>query len=81
MALRAELQLVPRLVEYCQEAPASRPATMIVPLLVKRSVLEEPVSISSARVGAGAVVSREKEMGADGVPRLPVASATLAEMV
>ena len=42
---------------------------------------ELPVSLARARAGVAAVVSREKEKGADGVPRLPAASATLAVMV
>ena len=53
----------------------------MVRLLVRRSELEKPVSPARARVGAAAVVSREKEKGADEVPRLPAASATLAVMV
>jgi hypothetical protein len=67
------------LVEYSQEAPDSRPATLMEALVVRRSVAEVPVSAASASVGAaGAAVSRVKEV----VPAelaFPAASVAVAE--
>ena len=51
------IQLVPLLMEYCQLAPASRPATLIVPLLVFLSVALTPLSLAKTRLEATAVVS------------------------
>ena len=52
------VQLPPPLVEYCQLAPASRSATLTVPLLVMPSVSLAPVSAARARLGAsGALLS------------------------
>ena len=50
-------QLAPASVEYCQLAPASRPITLTVPLLVMPSLLLLPVSLARARAGATAAVS------------------------
>ena len=52
------VQLEPLLVLYCQVALGSMPETVTAPLLLMRSVLEEPVSLVSLKVGAaGAVAS------------------------
>src|SRR6185503_13828219 len=53
------VQFAPPSMLYCQVAPASSPLTFTVPLLVIWSLLELPLSVASARLGAlGAVASR-----------------------
>ena len=48
----------PELIEYCQVAFDSRPETLIFPLVVIPSELEDPVSLASASEGAdGGIVS------------------------
>ena len=55
------VQVEPASVEYCQLAPASKPPIAREGLLVRRSVVELPVSATSAKVGrAGAAVSMLK---------------------
>ena len=49
-------QLTPPLVEYCQLAPASRPVTLTVVVLVMPSLLLLPVSAARARLGAAAAL-------------------------
>ena len=52
------VQLVPLLVLNCQVAPASRPVTLMRPLLVTPSEEFEPVSVASDTVGVpGAATS------------------------
>src|SRR5207237_9207864 len=60
-ALKLLLHVEPPLMLYCTLAPLSTPLTFSAPLRVIWSLLELPVSLLSATVGAaGAVVSRVK---------------------
>ena len=67
-------QLVPPLLLYCHVAPASKPLTLTVPLLVMRSVAELPLSLARATLGAATAESSVKASALDARLTLPAAS-------
>ena len=67
------VQLLPPLVLYCQVAPASRPVTLTVALLVMPSPAT-PLSTASAATGDAAAVSSVKASAVELVLTLPAAS-------
>ena len=67
-------QVVPPLLLYCQAAPASRPVTLTLPLLVMPSPTT-PLSTARLRLGAaGTAVSNVKASALELALRLPATS-------
>ena len=74
-----ELQPVPPSKLNCQVAPASRPLTLTVRMLVMKSLLLEPESVASDSVGAAAAVSSVKVNALLAGLVLPAASVCLTK--
>ena len=62
---------------YCQAAPATKPLTLILPLLVVPSLFELPVSTASAKVGVAIAVARSILKASLAPVVLPAASVAL----
>ena len=72
------LQLLPPLLLYSQEPPASSPLTLITPLLVTRSEPLLPLSAARANVGVATTVSRAKLSAIEAELVLPAESVATA---